>query len=114
MPPKAPRQGTKRGGTAKNEIVVVVDGVRYPLAFDAISAKVAGDCRRACGMSPRQLVDALQQSPDIDLVAALMWLSRRQNGEPGVSYDDIAQALTYDTDLGFADDADEDPDSPSL
>lgn len=110
---KAARPGTKPPGEAgAKEIVVVVGGVRYPLAFDAISARLAGECRRACGMSPRELVENLRKSPDIDLVAALVWLSRRLNGDPKVTYDEIADEIGYDTELDFVDPDGEQDDSP--
>jgi len=109
---KAPIPG-KRLGAANdgNQIVVIVGGIKYPLAFDAISARLVGECRRQCGMSPRELVENLKKSPDIDLVAGLVWLSRRLNGEPFVSYDEIADEIGYGTDLDFVDPTDDD-DSP--
>lgn len=108
---KAPRPGTTGD---KPETTLILDGVKYPFRLAEVTARDSGALRKACGISLRAAVAALKDDPDIDIIAALVWLSRRQNGEPNVSYDEVAEAIGYDTEFAYEglQEADEDPDSP--
>lgn len=113
-PQKVARKKAKAEAEASSELTIVVDGVKYPLRLDEFSAKDAGALRKACGLSIRGCIAALQTDPDLDIIAALVWLSRRQQGET-VSYDEVAEELGYDSEVDYVanvDAADEDLDSP--
>lgn len=107
---KAPRPGST---TDQPEIVVVIDGEKYPFRLSEITARDSGALRSATGMSLRAIMSAAKTDPDIDVIAALVWLSRRQHGEKTLAYDDVAAEIGYDTTFDLEGVADaEDPDSP--
>lgn len=109
---RAPKPGTTRPTEAAG-IVVVVDGVPHPFNVSEMSARDVGDLRRATGMSSKSLLIAAASDIDIDIVASLVWLSRRQNGEPKLAYEDVADVMTHDTALSFGGTAEPaDPNSP--
>lgn len=67
----------------------------YPVRFDEVSAAEIAGLRSAVGYGINQLQKYLAADPDIDVLAALVWLSRRQNGETSVTYDEVAEPITY-------------------
>lgn len=108
---KAPRPG---GDKADTSITVSIDGVEYVCRPSDVTAKMAGQLRKESGMSVRAVMVAAADDPDLDVIAALVWLARRQTGEK-VTWDEVADAITYDSEIGSAegDAPDEDPeDSP--
>ena len=81
--------------------VIVIDGVRYEFRHTEVSAVDTGELRRATGMSFRKLMESAKSDADIDVIAALVWLSRRQNGEPDVAYDTVAASIGYGSAFDF-------------
>jgi hypothetical protein len=59
--------------------------------------------RRETGQSFRGLLKAAREDFDIDLFAALVWLSRRVNGERALSFETVAGELDYDSDYDSED-----------
>ena len=110
----APRPGAARRKEAENaSITVKVDDAAYTMRMAEISARDTGDLRRATGMSVAEVMVCAQESPDLDVAAALIWLARRQNGEPKLPYDDVAGDLTYGSDFDLEEDSEaDDEDSP--
>lgn len=106
---KAPPPGGKTAG----EITIIVDGTKHPVRVDEITARDTGDLRRATGSSLKTVLRSMSNDMDIDTIAALVWLSRRQNGEPHLDYDIVASSINYLTDWDNADEADEDEDEDS-
>lgn len=104
MPPPRPR---------KNSPAVVlrmtVDGTTHNLRVNEISALDAAALRRATGMSFAAVMRAAQDDADIDVVAALIWLARRQNGEEHLTYETVAADLDYGAELDFEEAKDTDP-----
>lgn len=110
----APRPGVSRRQEAeKAHITVLVDGETYTLHPGELSALDSAALRRETGMSVRLLLEAAGKDPDLDVVAAIVWLARRQRGD-SVSFDEVAAAIGYDTKVEALDEPVEDPDSPSL
>lgn len=92
MPPPRPRQpGTSAA------LIIRVDDVEYAVRPDEITAMDASTIRRAVGMSFRALMEAAQADPDIDVIAALVWMARRQAGEPNLDYATVAAEIRYDS-----------------
>lgn len=62
-----------------------------------LGANDAQMVRKQVGMSLRELLDTLGDSEaiDIDIVAALIWLARRQSGEPRLRFDHVAPTVSY-------------------
>ena len=99
--PVTPRVlGEKRSDV---QLVAVIGGVEFPLRpRECTSADVAVLRKATDGQTITSLLaDAF--TPDaasIDTIAGVVWLSRRQNGEPTLSYewvaDDITMAGLYD------------------
>ncbi len=75
---------------------VKVEGTSYRLFKSRMTAVDIGDLRRSTGLTLASLLLALSEEFDIDVIAAVMWLSRRQNGEPKLTYESVAAALGYD------------------
>lgn len=116
MPAQAPRPGAARRADADNTVLSIkIDGkVAYSLRPSDLSAKDASALRRETGFSLAGLLGSAMRDPDIDVFAALAWLSRRQAGDI-VSFDEVAEEFTYDRDYEQSDDPDEaieDLDSP--
>src|SRR5688572_24611026 len=102
------------GGKTPGEITIIVDGTKHPVRVDEITARDSGDLRRSTGSSLKAVLRSMSGDMDIDTIAALVWLSRRQNGEPLLDYDVVAEAITYGTEVDYTDATDdEDEDSPS-
>lgn len=109
MPPPRPRSAQNTGVT----VTIKLDGTSYVLRPNEISALDAAALRRECGMSVRGLLNAANDDPDLDVLAGLVWLARRQAGEE-VTYTDVAQGITYDSDLDVDEGPDTDPESESV
>lgn len=100
-----PRPGKKSG--TETTLRFRVDEREYVLRPDEINAIDANACRREVGVSVRALMQQAQVDADIDVIAALVWLARRQGGEPSLAFRDVAAALTYDSDIDLIDEVDE-------
>jgi len=112
----APLPGTSRRAAADEvTLTVKVDGTPHTFRPTEMTARLVGDLRRATGMGVNGLMQlAIGDDPDIDILAAIVWMARRQAGE-AVTYETVADSITYDSDLEPVDEvADEDPDSPPL
>lgn len=113
----ASRAGTARATErAKKDrgagVTIKVDGKRYSVFAGDLSALDTAVLRRALGLSFRGLLEAGQTDPDIDLLAGIVWLSRRVAGEITLRYEDVAADFDYDTDVALVDDDEADPDAP--
>jgi hypothetical protein len=95
----APQRGKSKTKDTAPDFIVVVDGDEYPIHLNEISAFDATGLRHATGMSVAGVLSQLFSDggdADIDLVAALVWLSRRQQGEQPLSYEKVARGITYE------------------
>lgn len=91
-----------------------VEGKVWELAVDELSIALVKECRRATTLTPVKLVNEIAAgNGDIDYVAALIWMARRQAGEQ-VTLDQVEGSLSYATDvkMRFVSGATEDSDSP--
>lgn len=85
------------------QLSVRVEDDVYTLDLGACTALDASACRRATGMSLQSLLSAAATDPDLDVVAAAIWLARRQDGEPTVSFEEVASELSYLDDWDYID-----------
>jgi hypothetical protein len=102
--PSAARRNTKatekqRDAEMDLGIKILVDGTEYTVRQGDLTSLDTMSLRRETGMSFAGLMAAFQKDPDIDLVAALVWLSRRIDGEMMLSYADVAGEIGYDVDI---------------
>lgn len=113
----APQPGASRRAAAALDdiaITVVVDDVAHVFRPGEMSALDASALRKEAGMSLRSLLSQINDDPDLDVVAAIVWLARRQAGNPA-SFTEVAEAISYQSTISAGDDApavEEDPDSP--
>lgn len=114
MPPPTSKARQRAAGQSEPNIKVVVDGVTYTIRSDELTARDARDLRKQAGLSFQGVMAAAQEDPDIDVIAALVFLACRQDGDRKVTYDEIAEAITYGSEIDIDDTAEveEDPDSP--
>lgn len=79
-------------------VALMVDGKRYEICFEDCTALDAKDCRRQTGLSLSQIFgSAADAEPDLDSVAALVWLARRKAGERELAFDRVAASISYGT-----------------
>lgn len=95
----APRPGVGRRADADTLTVGVrVDGTDHVLRPNEVTARQAGMLRRETGFSFRRLMVEAENDPDLDVIAAFVWLARLQAGED-VSYATVADALGYESEI---------------
>lgn len=82
-------------------VAISVDGVTYTLRVDELSALDTRALRSETGHSLRKVLVAAQEDPDIDVIAALVWLARRQKGET-VSFELVAEGIGYSSTIESA------------
>ncbi len=108
----APDPGAARRAAA--HITISVDGTIYTMRPSELSAADGAKVRAATGMSLRSILAAAQTDPDLDVIAAVVWLARRQAGE-NVGFAEVAEAIGYDVKiLPVETAAPEDEDSPEV
>lgn len=86
---------------ADNGFVFTVDGVRYDLDLQEITGREAKEFRIATGEPLRRALDLFLLNPqdvDIDTLAGIIWLARRQAGDL-VDYDAVLGSVNYGTDF---------------
>lgn len=89
----------ERDAALEEGISLSVDGTVHTVRMGDLSAMDTLALRKEVGMSFMGLMDAFRKDPDIDLIAALVWLSRRAAGEASLSYEAVASELGYDLDV---------------
>lgn len=100
----------KREDGLNQGLSISVDGRKYTVRAGDITGLDSAALRRETGMSFMGLMKAMQTDPDVDLIAALMWLSRRIEGEKLLTYEEVAAEVGYDVDIDLADAEPEDAD----
>lgn len=105
MPPaKRPAKSVPKPKAPKPKdnfsVAFTVDAKPYAFDLKHCTGLDVNICRRSCGYGPIELIRMLQSgSADIDVLAAIAWMSRRQNGEPRLSFEEVASEFDYDVAL---------------
>jgi hypothetical protein len=81
---------------AELSIVIDVDGASHTLFPNLLTGQDTRAVREQTGMSLRRLIECAQDDPDIDVLAALVWIARCQAGET-VDVDHVAAQINYQT-----------------
>lgn len=115
----APRPGVSaRAEAAALTITIEVDGTPHTLRPGELSALDVSAVRRATRelwgepVSVQRLLSSVlageddSLEPDIDAVAVIVWLARRQTGEQ-CSLSDVMGSITFDTELGLGEEDDD-------
>lgn len=71
----------KRNDALDAGIRMTLDGQAYEARMGDMTASLARELRAGTGMSFMTLMSTLGDDPDLDVVAAFIWLSRRIRGE---------------------------------
>ncbi len=101
----APKPGASRRSLIEQvAVTVTLDDQVHVFRMGEMCALDAGALRRL-GWSLPQLLSYAQGKPDIEVAAVLVWLARRQNGEPGLPYEAVAGEITYGNDFEFGEQA---------
>lgn len=87
------------------------DGRTFTVYANDLSAMDTRALRQELGMSFVGLLRAAKVDPDIDLLAAIEWMSRRVNGEQQLEYEQVALEWNYNTDFQVPKDLDADGDA---
>lgn len=95
----------KRDAALDEGLKLTIDGAEYVVRAGDLTALDSRELRKQVGMSFAALLQAFNTDPDIDLIAAVMWLARRIKGEAQLTYDDVAGEVGYDVldQIEFAD-----------
>lgn len=92
-----PASEAKREEALDDGVRMVVEGVEYVVRLGDMTAPLAREFRRNYGASFNALQEELSADPDLDSIAAFMWLAKRIEGED-LPFDEItvsyAQMLT--------------------
>jgi hypothetical protein len=86
----------KRDAALDEGLKLTIDGAEHVVRAGDLTALDSRELRRQVGMSFTGLMQAFASDPDIDLIAAIVWLARRIRGEALLSYDDVAGEMGYD------------------
>ena len=78
------------------KVILTVDGERYELHLERMTALDAKEFRATVGVSLTQAL--ANQSADLDVLAGLIWMARRAK-EPRLQYETVARSLNYDSDV---------------
>lgn len=75
-----------------------IDGTKYQITTGDLSALDVRELRKQTGYSFSNLLALLfSEDSDIDVIAAVLWLARRVNGdEPNLSFAEVAAETGYD------------------
>jgi hypothetical protein len=88
-------------GTKGPVLSVEHDGVQHTWWWKNMTPYDSSAMRTQMGLSPMQLLHQLETAPDLDHAAAIIWMARRQNGEPELNYTEVADTITFGDDWRF-------------
>lgn len=100
MSPQSRRKSVSKKDDSPG-IQLDLDGRSYVVRESDISPHDIRALRKETGFSWAGLGRELAKDPDLDLIAALVWLARRIAGDE-VTYDSILDDLSYDSDLNVS------------
>jgi hypothetical protein len=86
---------TKAHAELDEGVAISVDGREYRVTAGDLNALDSRALRRAIGVGFPGLMQQLGSDPDLDSIAAVVWLARRVEGEAHLEYDDVAAEFTY-------------------
>jgi hypothetical protein len=92
----ATRPARATAADAELSIVIDSDGVSHTLFPNLLTGQDTRAIREQTGMSLRRLIEYAQDDPDIDVLAALVWIARCQAGET-VDLAHVAAQINYQT-----------------
>lgn len=90
-----------------------LDGKVYTLREEELTAKDIRELRNETRLGFAQHVMMMRAGAfDLDTIAALAWMARRQNGEPDLAFSEVEEGITYKTPFEeVVDQGDNDPEA---
>lgn len=77
------------------DIVGIVDHNEYPLRMRELTSRDVGELRASADATTRDIWAAIYDNDaSIDTIAQVVWLSRRQNGEPTLPYERVVFTMS--------------------
>lgn len=108
-----PKDRQKRAEAVAGEgVAITVDGVKYVVREGDLSAADVAAMRREVGLSFMGVLKAAKADPDVDIIAAVVWLARRVEGERDLTFVEVAETIGYDSEIEAVSEGDE-PESGS-
>lgn len=105
----AKRPSVKRKPTRRSEqnrqaemdqgIAINVNGKRYEVQMGDLTAADAQIFRREMGMSFMKTMQLDPEDFDLDVIAGIVWLARRKDGEVNLRLSEVASEIGYDTEI---------------
>jgi hypothetical protein len=95
------RAEQRETGTKGPVLSVEFNGVEHTWWWKDMTPYDSAAMRAEMGLSPLQLLQQLENAPDLDNAAGIIWMARRQNGEPELTYAEVADHLTFGDDWRF-------------
>jgi hypothetical protein len=84
-------------------VKITYDGEDFVVKVGDVTAQIARRFRREVGVSFQKVIEELSSDPDIDSIAALVWLARLLRGDDttlddvAISYSDLDQIEVAET-----------------
>lgn len=73
---------------------IILDGTAYEVRAGDLNGLTAARLRKECGYSFNRLLELLSEDADLDVLGALVWLSRIVKGEH-VSLNEVLEGIGY-------------------
>lgn len=87
----------KRTSKLDQGIRITYDGHVYEVRTGELNALDENALRRETGMTFDTLLSEARDNPGIDIIAMLIWLARRTNGEQMLRFATVAKDITRDS-----------------
>jgi len=104
----SPKPVPRKRPTAKKTTATVtmqIDDVAYTLRPNEVNAVDEMALLRSTNLSVPGLLEMARDDDrrGIAVIAAFVWLARRQGGERDLTFNRVAEAITYDSDIDLLD-----------
>lgn len=86
----------KRSDELDQGVRIELDGKVYEVRHGDLTALDTRALRKQTELSFVQLMQELADAPDIDSIAALIWLAGRLKGDRESTYEEVAEGIGYD------------------
>lgn len=119
--PKVVRPPSKKVDADSDVIAFKIDGEKFVLRMKEVTGLDAKHFRAGVGMTINEAMsifaaavgdDEAKVHVDIDLIAGLVFLAKRQAGNKTVKFDSVASAISYGSDVELGDEEDDEVEDP--
>lgn len=100
-----------RQAALEEGVKISYDGEDYVVKVGDVTSQIARRFRREVGISFQKVIEELSSDPDIDSIAALVWLARLLRGDE-TSLDDVAISYSDLDEIEVSEAAPEDESDP--